>query len=223
MTMVCILRTGKKPHQYMIYCPGLILNNHYCTLCIDCLINSTYIVWGWHDNVASENVSLSADSLQKNPSRVSHSVSDVGVQNFFTFWPVNHKSYRGTWDNLRVHNFWYKHEQHNYWYKHEQHNFWYKHEQHNFSDINMNNTTSDTNMDNTTFSSTQHMGVAWGAFPFNIKDVPVPHSAQLEHCFCPLRPSLKVPSGHFEHNELDVAVQSLWTLYPVGKNVKVCC
>ena len=76
----------------------------------------------------------------------------------------------------------------------------YKHEQHNFSDI---------NMDNTTVSSTQHMGVAWGAIPFNNIDVPVTHFVQAEHCFCPLRPSLKVSSGHFEHNELVVAVQSL--------------
>ena len=73
----------------------------------------------------------------------------------------------------------------------------------------MNNTTSDTNMDNTTFSSTQHMGVAWGAFPFNNIDVPGSHFVQLEHCFCPLRPSLKVPSGHFVHFVLVVAEQSL--------------
>ena len=73
----------------------------------------------------------------------------------------------------------------------------------------MNNTTSDTNMDNTTFSSTQHMGVAWGAFPFNNIDVPVTHFVQAEHCFCPLRPSLKVSSGHFEHNVMSVAEQSL--------------
>ena len=65
------------------------------------------------------------------------------------------------------------------------------------------------------------MGVAWGAF--NNIDVPVTHSVQAEHCFCPLRSSLKVSSGHFEHNVLNVAVQSLWTLYPVGKNVKICC
>ena len=73
----------------------------------------------------------------------------------------------------------------------------------------MNNTTSDTNMDNTTFSSTQHMGVAWGAFPFNNIDVPVTHFVQAEHCFCPLWSSLKVSSGPFEHDELVVAVQSL--------------
>jgi hypothetical protein len=147
------------------------------------------------------------ESIQKNPSSGLHRTSDVGVHDFFTFRPrpVNHNSYRGTWENLRVHNF---------WYKHEQHNFWYKHEQLNLSDIHMNNTTA---------SSAQHMGVAWGAFPFNNIDVPGSHSVQLEHCFCPLRPSLKVSSGHFEHNVLAVAVQSLWTLYPVGKNVKVCC
>ena len=64
------------------------------------------------------------ESLQKNPSRTSHTASDVDEHDFFTFRPrpVNHNSYRGPWDNLRVHNIWYKHEQHNFWYKHEQHN-----------------------------------------------------------------------------------------------------
>ena len=31
----------------------------------------------------------------------------------------------------------------------------------------MNNRTSDINKNNTAFLSTQHMGVAWGAFPLN--------------------------------------------------------
>ena len=154
------------------------------------------------------------ESLQKNPSRGSHRTSDVDEHDFFTFRPrpVNHNSYRGTWE-----------------YKTSDINMknttsliqtwatqllWYKHEQLNLSDIHMNNTTA---------WSAQHMGVAWGAFPFNNIDVPVTHSVQAEHCFCPLRPSLKVPSGHFEHNVLIVAEQSLWTLYPVWKNVKICC
>ena len=63
------------------------------------------------------------------------------------------------------------------------------------------------------------MVVAWGAFLFNNTDVPGSHLVQAEHCFCPLEPSLKVPLGHFEHNVTVVAVQSLLTLYPVGKNV----